>query len=93
MALELICLRHKIRCSLRLRLTNIEEKLHLLLWEIGSISNSNHYRLKSLAKKINEKLRPRFYGPYQIIKVIVQVAYKPDLPQREKFILFSMFPY
>lgn len=32
-------------------------------------------RLKSLVKKINEKLRPRFYGPYQINKVIRKVAY------------------
>lgn len=27
------------------------------------------YKPKSLAKKINEKLSPRFYGPYQITKV------------------------
>lgn len=33
------------------------------------------YRLKSLAKKRNEKLSPRFYGPHQILKCIGQVAY------------------
>jgi hypothetical protein len=38
------------------------------------------YRLKSLAKRINEKLSPRFYGPYKITKIIGQVAYQLDLP-------------
>ena len=38
------------------------------------------YRLKSLAKKLNEKLNPRFYGPYRISKVIGKVAYHLNLP-------------
>ena len=38
------------------------------------------YRLKSLAKRINEKLSPRFYGLYKIIKIIGQVVYQLDLP-------------
>ncbi|MCI23458.1 hypothetical protein A2U01_0044638, partial [Trifolium medium] len=38
------------------------------------------YRSKSLAKKINEKLSPRFYGPYKITKVVGQVAYQLELP-------------
>lgn len=42
------------------------------------------YRLKSLAKKRNEKLSPRFYGPYQIVKCIGQVAYQLDLPPDNK---------
>jgi len=32
-------------------------------------------QLKSLAKKLNEKLSPWFYGPYKISKVIGKVAY------------------
>ncbi|KAJ1380355.1 Retrotransposon gag domain [Sesbania bispinosa] len=38
------------------------------------------YRLRSLAKKVNEKLSPRFYGPYQVIKRVGQVAYQLQLP-------------
>ena len=26
------------------------------------------YRMKSLARRLNEKMRPRYYGPFQIIK-------------------------
>jgi hypothetical protein len=42
------------------------------------------YRLKSLAKKRNEKLSPRFYGPYQIIKQIGPMAFELDLPTESK---------
>lgn len=33
------------------------------------------YRLKSLAKKINEKLSARFYGPFEVEERMGQVAY------------------
>lgn len=35
------------------------------------------YRLHSLAKKPNEKLGPRYFGPFKIIKHIGTVAYQP----------------
>jgi len=38
------------------------------------------YKLRSLAKKINEKLSPRFYGPYKILEKIGPVAYWLELP-------------
>ena len=38
------------------------------------------YRMKSLAKKANEKLRPRFYEPYKVVQRIGEVAYKLELP-------------
>ena len=37
------------------------------------------YRLCSLAAKRNEKLQPRFYGPFQVQEWIGQVAYRLSL--------------
>jgi hypothetical protein len=39
------------------------------------------YKLKSLAKRMNQKLSPRFYGPYEIGQKIGAVAYKLKLPE------------
>jgi hypothetical protein len=39
------------------------------------------YKLKSLAKTMNQKLSPRFYGPYEIEQKIGAVAYKLKLPE------------
>lgn len=38
------------------------------------------YKLKSLAKRVNQKLKPRYYGPYEIEQRIGFVAYKLKLP-------------
>ena len=38
------------------------------------------YQHKSLAKRLNEKLSPRFYGPYRILSRIGTVAYLLELP-------------
>lgn len=38
------------------------------------------YRLRSLAKRINRKLSPHYYGPYEIVEKISPVAYKLLLP-------------
>ena len=42
------------------------------------------YRRRSLAKRINEKLSPRFYGPFQVLNKVGAVAYKLDLPSHSK---------
>ncbi|KAI5387964.1 hypothetical protein KIW84_073887 [Lathyrus oleraceus] len=39
------------------------------------------YKLKKLAKRLNQKLSPRFYGPYEVIQKIGAVAYKLKLPE------------
>ncbi|CAH9090021.1 unnamed protein product [Cuscuta europaea] len=38
------------------------------------------YKLQSLAKRINQKLSPRFYGPFEIIEKVNAVAFKLKLP-------------
>lgn len=38
------------------------------------------YRQSSLSKQFNQKLSPKFFGPYQIIHQISPVAYKLSLP-------------
>ena len=38
------------------------------------------YRLRSLAKRPNEKLSPRYFGPYKVVQQIGPVAYRVELP-------------
>lgn len=38
------------------------------------------FRLKSLACRPNEKLAPRFYGPFEVLEKIGEVAYRLKLP-------------
>ena len=38
------------------------------------------YMQRSLVRRLNEKLDPRFYGPFKIIQKLGSVAYKLDLP-------------
>jgi len=42
------------------------------------------YKLKKLARRINQKLSPRYYGPYEVMERIGEVAYKLRLPAGSK---------
>ncbi|RDX87535.1 putative mitochondrial protein, partial [Mucuna pruriens] len=48
------------------------------------------YRMRSLAKKLNEKLSPRFYGPYNILAKVGAVEYKLELPTHSKIPVFHV---
>lgn len=42
------------------------------------------YRQHSVARRINQKLSPKFYGPYRIISKVGSVAYRLALPPKAK---------
>ena len=42
--------------------------------------NIQPYKLKTLATRMNQKLSPRYYGPYEVLDRIGAVAYKLKLP-------------
>jgi hypothetical protein len=42
------------------------------------------YRQSSLKKSGAEKLKPRFYGPYRIMRQVGEVAYELELPEGSK---------
>ena len=42
------------------------------------------YRMRSLAQRPNEKLSPRFFGPFKVLRRLGQVAYELELPSSTK---------
>ena len=53
-------------------------------WVIGFFLNFAHNRQHSLIRRINQKLSPRFYGPFLILERIGSIAYKLQLPTSSK---------
>jgi hypothetical protein len=50
------------------------------------------YKQNSLKAEHCQKLAPKFYGPYTVLKHMGQVAYQLSLPVFRSYILFFMFP-
>ena len=69
------------RAQNRMR-TYADKKRREIEFEVGErvYLKLQPYRLRSLAKRINQKLSPRYYGPYEIVEKISPVAYKLLLP-------------
>ena len=42
------------------------------------------YKQSSLKQKGAEKLKPRFYGPYRVMRRVGEVAYQLELPEGSK---------
>ena len=42
------------------------------------------YRMRSLAQRFNEKLSPRFFGPFKVLHQIGSMAYELELPSTSK---------
>ena len=55
-------------------------------FEVGDLVylRLQHYRQSSLKKKGVEKLKPRVYGPYKLIRKVGDVAYELELPEESK---------
>jgi hypothetical protein len=63
-----------------------DKKRRDLEFEIGDkvYLKAQQYRFKSLASRPNEKLSPRFYGPFKVLEKIGTAAYRLDLPAHSK---------
>lgn len=61
---------------------NEDKKRHDVNFTVGDMVylKLQPYRQQSLAKRVYEKLSPRFYGPYAIVQKVGTVAYKLQLP-------------
>lgn len=49
------------------------------------------YRMRSVARKLNEKLSPRFYGPFKVLEKIGEVAHRLNLPSSARIHSTSYF--
>lgn len=74
-----------IKAQERMR-TQANKKRRAVEYQVGDMVylKIQPYKMKSLAKRINQKLSPRYYGPYEIVERIGLVAYKLKLPADSK---------
>lgn len=58
---------------------------------LGFFLKLQPYCLHSLTRRLNEKLGSRFYGPYQVVECVGEVAYKLELlPDAKIHLIFHI---
>ena len=87
---ELKCHLHRAQQKMKGR---VDSKHQEVQWSVGEFVyvKLRPYRQSSLARRVNEKLSPRFYGPFKILHKIGPVAYKLELPNTARIHLIFMF--
>ena len=87
---QLLAQRDEILCIIKLNMESAQVRMKTqadkhrrdIQLEVGDyvFIKLKPYRMKSVATKLNEKLSPRFFGPYPILERIGPVAYRVELP-------------
>ena len=70
---------HRAQQKMKVHADSRHRDIH---WTVGELVyvKLRPYRQSSLAQRVNEKIAPRFYGPFTILEKIGPIAYKLKLP-------------